>query len=119
VQNRVSVGLGELNRVVVRQGELAGVPHVWTRGVRTSPLALPVSPPRVLQLATAPSVAWTEPFRSRCPLSRARRRFRVAAVASASSRARISVSPVKQLHPVLRKPLLSTVVELVATAEHR
>jgi len=38
--------------------------RVWTHGVRTSPLAPLVSPRRVLQLATAPPVAWTAPFHS-------------------------------------------------------
>ena len=101
------------------RGSSPVLPRVWTRGVRTSPLAPPVSPPRVLHLAPAPRSRGQSHFRSRCPLSLARRRFRVAAVASASSRARISVSPAKQLGPALRKPLLSTVVELVATAEPR
>jgi len=94
-------------------------PRVWTRGVRTSPLAPLVSPQRVLQLATAPPVAWTAPFHSWLPPSRVRRRLRVAAVASASSRARVSVSPAKQLHPALRQPLHFTVVKLVAAAEPR
>jgi len=39
-------------------------PRVWTRGVRTSPLVPLVSPQCVLQLATAPPVAWTAPFHS-------------------------------------------------------
>ena len=95
------------------------MPRVWTRGVRTSPLALLVSPPLVLRLATVPPVAWTAPFHSWFPPSRVRHRLRVAAVVSASSRARVSVSPAKQLCPAFRQPLHFTVVELAATAELR
>ena len=95
------------------------MPRVWTRGIRTSPLVLLVSPQRVLQLATALPVAWTAPFHSRLPPSRVCRRLRVAAVASASTRVRVSVSPAKQLRPALRQPLHFTVVKLVAAAEPR
>jgi len=44
------------------EGSSPVTPRVWTRGVRTSPLSPLVSPRRVLQLATAPPVAWTAPF---------------------------------------------------------
>jgi len=72
------------------QGSSPVTPRVWTRGVRTSPLVPLVSPQRVLQLATAPPVAWTAPFHSGS-LSLAC----VAAAASASSRARVSASPAR------------------------
>ena len=44
------------------EGSSPVMPCVWTRGVRTSPLAPLVSPRRVLQIATAPPVTWTAPF---------------------------------------------------------
>jgi len=44
------------------EGSSPVTPHVWTRSIRTSPLAPLISPRRVLQLATAPPVAWTPPF---------------------------------------------------------
>jgi len=84
------------------EGSSPVTPRVWTHGIRTSPLVPLVSPQRVLQLATAPPVAWTAPFPLRFALSRVCRLLRVAAVASASLRARVSASPAKQLCPALR-----------------
>jgi len=52
------------------QGSSPVTPRVWTCGVRTPPLVPLVSPQRILQLATAPPVAWTAPFPSRSALSR-------------------------------------------------
>ena len=77
------------------EGSSPVTPRVWTRGIRTLPLVPLVSPQRVLQLATTPPTAWTAPFPLRFALSHVRRLHRVAAAASASSRARISASPVK------------------------
>jgi hypothetical protein len=119
MQNRVSVGLGELNRVVVRQGgarRCAACLDSWRPYVAVGPARQSSARPSARHGAP---VAWTAPVHFQFALSRARRRLRVAAVASASSRARFPVSPAKQLGPVLRKPLLSTVVELAATAEPR
>jgi len=78
------------------EGSSPVTPRVWTRGVRTSPLVPLVSPQRVLQLATAPPVTWTAPFPLWFALSRVRRLLRIAAAASASSCARVSVSPAKR-----------------------
>jgi len=92
-------------------------PRVWTRGVRTSPLVPLVSSQRVLQVATTPPVTWTAPFPLWFALSRAHRLLRVAAAASASSRARVSVPPAERLHPALRQLPRFTVVMLAAAAE--
>jgi hypothetical protein len=99
------------------EGSSPVTPRVWTHGVRTSPLVPLVSPQRVLQLATTPSVAWIAPFPLRFALSRARRLLRVAAAASASSRARVLPPPAERLHPKLRQLPRFPVVELAVDAE--
>ena len=95
------------------------MPRVWTRGIRMSPLVPLVSPQCILQLATALSVAWTASFHSRLSPSRVRRRLRVAAVVSASLRARVSASLAKRLRPMLHQLPRFIVVVLAAAAEPR
>ena len=72
-----------------------------------------------LQLATTPPVTWTAPFPLRFALSRARRLLRVAAAASASSRACVSAPPAERLRPELHQLPRFPVVELAAAAEPR
>jgi len=102
VQNRVSVGFRNWMGSPSIQGSSPVTPRVWTRAIRMSPLVPLVSPQRVLQLATAPPVAWTAPFHFRLSPSRVHQLLRVAAVASPSSRVRVSVSPAERLCPLLR-----------------
>ena len=95
-------------------------PCVGTRGVCTSLLVLLVSPQRVLQLATAPLVAWTAPFHSgslsspgrrRCFSELARSRLSFSGHATPSSAPLASPQPLSSSWlwlPSLGKPALSS-----------
>ena len=54
MQNRVSVGIGDGMESPSAEGSSPVTPHVWTHGVRMSPLVPLVSPHHVLQLARRP-----------------------------------------------------------------